>query len=64
MIMPPCDWPLANLCSFILQSLEVQNDPQYGTEILHFVNLYMDARNVGHGSTRCQHVINYNKYFM
>jgi hypothetical protein len=22
-----CDWPLANLCSFILQFFEVQNDP-------------------------------------
>jgi hypothetical protein len=28
MIMPPCDWPLANICSFILQSLDVQDDPQ------------------------------------
>jgi hypothetical protein len=25
--MPPCDWPLANLCSFILHSLEVQDGP-------------------------------------
>jgi hypothetical protein len=26
--MPPCDWPLANLYSFILHLLEVQNGPQ------------------------------------